>query len=129
MRRLEGNRLFRRFYLCFVVRKPSGFKTAYQGRTMKKLSIAVILLTLCLAVFGCQEDKKAAYADLWSKDQPRLASASAGHPTFRNEFRFLENEQLYYGMEAERSRMAQSKAGGKLYSMNSATAVTAKNSY
>ena len=98
---------------------------------MIKLSIAVILLTVCLAVFGCQADKKAAYADLWTKSDTRVASvsASAGHPTFRNEFRFLENEQLYYGMEAERSRMAQAKSGGKLLSMNSAKTATVQNSY
>ncbi|NLH16918.1 MAG: hypothetical protein GX455_10090 [Phycisphaerae bacterium] len=96
---------------------------------MKKLSIAVILLTMGLALFGCQEEKKTACAATWSVADARLVPASTSAPSFRNEFRFLENEQLYYGMEAERSRMAQSKSEGKLYSMNSATAITVKNSY
>lgn len=95
---------------------------------MKKLSIAVILLTMGLALFGCQEEKKSACAATWSVADARLVPSTSA-PSFRNEFRFLENEQLYYGMEAERSRMAQSKSEGKLYSMNSASAVIVKNSY
>lgn len=95
---------------------------------MKKLSIAVILLTMGLALFGCQEEKKSACAATWSVSDARLVPSTSA-PSFRNEFRFLENEQLYYGMEAERSRMAQSKSEGKLYSMNSASAVIVKNSY
>ena len=96
---------------------------------MKKLSIALVLLTVGLALFGCQEEKKSANATLWGKSDARLVSASAAQPSIRNEFRFLENEQLYYGMEAERSRMAQAKSNGKLFSTNTATAVTAQNSY
>ena len=96
---------------------------------MKTLSIALVLLTVCLALFGCQEEKKSANATLWGKSDAHLVASSTAQPSFRNEFRFLENEQLYYGMEAERSRMAQAKSSGKLYSMNTAKAVTVQNSY
>jgi hypothetical protein len=124
MDRLEDNRLFRRFYLCLVVRKLTS-----KGKTMKKLSIALVLLTVGLALFGCQEEKKSGKFLLLDKSDVYLASTSAKQPSFRNEFRFLENEQLYYGMEAERSRMAQAKSSGKLFSANTATAVTSQNSY
>lgn len=95
---------------------------------MKTVSIALVLLTVCLALFGCQEEKKTACAQTWCTSDARLVPSTSA-PSFRNEFRFLENEQLYYGMEAERSRIAQAKSSGKLYSMNTAKAVTVQNSY
>ena len=96
---------------------------------MKKLSIVVILLTVSLALFGCQEEKKSACAATWSVSDARLVPASTSSPSFRNEFRFLENEQLYYGMEAERSRMAQARAKNAQYSVNTAKTVTLQDSY
>lgn len=104
-------------------------KLTFKGKTMKTLSIALVLLAVGLVLCGCQEEKKSGKHLLWDNNDVYLASTSATQPSFRNEFRFLENEQLYYGMEAERSRMAQAKSSGKLFSMNSATAVTAQNSY
>ncbi len=96
---------------------------------MKKLSISLVVLTVGLALFGCQEEKKSGTLLRWDNDDVYLASTSAKQPSFRNEFRFLENEQLYYKMEAERSRMTQAKSSGKLFSMNAATAVSAQKSY
>jgi hypothetical protein len=104
-------------------------ETHLQGENYEKAVHSLVLLTVGLALFGCQEEKKSGKFLLLDKSDVYLASTSAKQPSFRNEFRFLENEQLYYGMEAERSRMAQAKSSGKLFSANTATAVTAKNSY
>ncbi len=96
---------------------------------MKKLSITVILLIASLALFGCQEEKKSACAATWCVSDIRLVPTSNSAPTFRNEYRFLENEQLYYGMEAERSRMAQARAKNAQYSVNTAKAVALQDSF
>jgi hypothetical protein len=95
---------------------------------MKTLSFAVILLFVGLALVGCQDDQKKS-AGLWNQPAAPMIANTSTQPSFRNEFRFLENEQLYYGMEAERSRMAQAKAGGKLYSSNTTQVVVVQNSY
>jgi hypothetical protein len=96
---------------------------------MKKLYHVVVLSALGLCVLGCQEEKKSVQAAMWCKADATLISTAVKQPSLREELRFLENEKLYYGMEAERSRMTQARSQGAFYSMGSLAAGTAQNSY
>ncbi len=97
---------------------------------MKKLTCIVVLMVLGFCVLGCQEEeKKTVQAAMWCKADAVIIPTTPKQQVLREEFRFLENEQLYYGMEAERSRMAQSRSQGKLYTMRYPVGGTVQNSY
>jgi hypothetical protein len=97
---------------------------------MKKIIFIAVLMGLGFCVFGCQEDqKKTVQAAMWCKADTQSVSMTAKQLVLREEIRFLENEQLYYGMEAERSRTAQTRSQSKLYSIRSPAAGTIQNSY